>query len=151
MRNGEKATGSRSLPCTLRSAAATSAKGGRLAQVGGAHRVALDEAGDEAGRVVEERHDLGPDAGPGGDLVGRPLRPPVDLEHLGVLARQPDHDVVAAEAGAEVAVRDPALQRHRLALRRSQHLGEPLGRFRQGIDGIHGVLSWPLTAGWLAT
>ena len=82
------------------------------------HLLPSMKLGDEARRVVEHRRDRA--ARP--RRRGRALRSRCARRRgrspsmLGVLARQPDDDVGAAEAGAEVAVGDPAVERRRLAV-----------------------------------
>ena len=110
---------------------------------------ALDEHGDEALRVVEHRGDRGRDPDRGRALVRDPLRAAVDLEQAGVLARHPDHVVDAAETGAEVAVRDPALQRLGLSLRFAQERRQLLDDSAQFVLG--GLTSRPVDGNRLAS
>ena len=76
----------------------------------GAERGAGDEARDEAALGLEERDDLGRDPERRGARVGLPLDAPVDVEQLGLVAGEPQHEALAADLDEEVAVRDPALE-----------------------------------------
>ncbi len=84
----------------------------------GVDRLTHDEPGDE--RALVTGGDRGRDAEPGRRLVGDPLGRAVDPEERGVLARQSQDVLAVAEPHAEVAVRDAALERHRLAVDRSK-------------------------------
>jgi len=88
--------------------------GSARAQLLGRHRARLDERGDKARGLRQEGDDLGRDADRRRRHVGRTLGFAVDPEQLGVLAREPNDAVAAAEPHAVVAVGDPAVERHRL-------------------------------------
>ena len=82
----------------------------------------------EAGRVLDEGRHRRCDAEVRGALVRGALRLAVDAQQRGVLAGQPDHVVGAAEPHSEVAIRDPAVERHHGALARTEergHVGPP--------------------------
>jgi hypothetical protein len=107
----------------------------RLAQLGGAHRLALDEAGDEARRLVEHRHHFRPDTDARRQLPGRALGAAVDFQQPGVLARQPHDEVLAGEADPVVAVGDPALERDGVAFDLAQAGGDRSEGFCEGGHG----------------
>ena len=92
----------------------------RLAQLLGPHRLAGDELGDEAGRVVQHRHHNRPDPRSRRQLAGGLLRRAVDLQQLGVLAGQAHDHVGAGETDPVVAVGDAAGEGDRLAFKFAQ-------------------------------
>jgi hypothetical protein len=108
----------------------------RLAEVAGRHHPPGQELGDERGRVVEERDDLGPDAdrARGGSRLA--LARAVDPEQARVLACQAHDDVAAAEAHAQVVVGDAAAERLGRRLRLAEQVHEPGGQARSG--GLRG-------------
>jgi hypothetical protein len=76
----------------------------------GPHRLAADEARDEAARLREEREHLRPDAAGRRGGRRRALGLAVDAEQVGLLAGQAHDRIVVAEAHPQVAIRDPAVE-----------------------------------------
>src|SRR5436189_293095 len=67
----------------------------------------------------------------------------VDLQQAGVLAGDADHVVDAAEPGAEVAVRDPPLERLGLPLRLAQQRSQLLHDLSEfALGGLTLVRGW---------
>ena len=99
---------------------------------------AFDEAGDEPSFRLDERDDLGADPELRGRLGRGELDRPVDPEQVGVLPRDPQHEVLAVDLDLQVVVRDAAAENleacgparpHALDLGRERHarIRSPLG------------------------
>ena len=106
-----------------RSAAATSASlpGSRSSSAVSSRP--LDEAGHQAGRVLDVGGHGGRDPEVGGRLLAVHSAARSIPSSAGVLARQADHVVGASEPHAEVAVRDSSVERGHRALARAEERG----------------------------
>jgi hypothetical protein len=97
-----------------------------------------EELGDEGGRISENRRHGRRHADGRRRSIGDGLGLAVDSEEVGVLARDADHVLAIAEAGAVIAVGDPALKGDR-------RLANPSERRLEKLDNASQIALRPLT------